>query len=43
MMSKLTIVNTFVLLILHRTITHSAIIIRKTTKKNEIMKFGGGG
>ena len=43
MMSKLTIVKTFVVQTLHRTITHSVIIIRKTTKKIEIMKTWGGG
>ena len=41
-MSKLNIVNTIVLQTLHRTITHSAIVIRKTTKKIEIMKTWEG-
>ena len=42
-MSKLNIVNLIVLQTFHRTITHSAIVIRKTTKKIEIMKTWEGG
>ena len=41
--NKLAIVNRFVLHTLHRNITYSAIIKRKTTEKNEKLKFGGGG
>ena len=43
MVNKLTIVNTVVLHILQRNITHSAIITRKTTDKMENFKCGGSG
>ena len=41
MASEQTIVNKFVLYALHRNITYSAIVTRKTTEK--IWKVGGGG
>ena len=43
MVNKPFIVSTFVLQTLNRNITHSAIINRNTTLKNENLQCGGGG